>query len=91
MKQDRINQREWENPANWSDTLVGVYFSKRDTRIWVPKRVPSFGWTLNLGHPAGAWFLVALLALPPLLAGVLGRRNRGARSSDGHLPERPDY
>jgi uncharacterized membrane protein len=74
--QRKINQEEWESPANWSDTVVGVYFSKRDSRVWVPKRVPSFGWTVNLGHPAGAWWLVGLLALPPIAAALLGRRRR---------------
>ncbi len=24
---------------------MGVNFSKKDSRVWVPKRVPSFGWT----------------------------------------------
>jgi uncharacterized membrane protein len=75
MEQERINQREWENPANWSDSIVGVYFSKRDSRVWVPKRVPAFGWTLNLARPAGAWWLVGLLALPWLLA-ARARRKR---------------
>jgi uncharacterized membrane protein len=74
MTQDEINRAEWENPANWSDTLVGVYFSKRDTRVWVPKRRPSWGWTVNLGRPAGAWWLVGFLALPPLVASLLSRR-----------------
>lgn len=77
MTQDQINQAEWENTANWSSTLFGVYFSKRDTRVWVPKRIPSWGWTLNLGNPAAAWWLVGLLAVPPMVAGVLGRRKRG--------------
>jgi uncharacterized membrane protein len=74
MTQDEINRAEWENPANWSDSVVGIYFSKRDTRTWVPKRVPAFGWTLNLAHSAGAWWLVGLLAGPPLLMRLLGRR-----------------
>lgn len=76
MTQDQINQAEWENPANWSDTVVGVYFSKRDTRVWVPKRLPTWGWTINLGHPTGAWWLVGLLAAPTLIAGALARRTR---------------
>ncbi|MBA2669137.1 MAG: hypothetical protein H0U67_02065 [Gemmatimonadetes bacterium] len=75
-RQKKINQAEWENLGNWSDTVVGVYFSKKDSRVWVPKRVPSFGWTVNLGRPAGAWWLVGLLALPPIAAALLGRRRR---------------
>jgi uncharacterized membrane protein len=74
MEQDEINQEEWENSANWSDSIVGLYFSKRDSRIWVPKRVPSFGWTVSLGHPAGAWTLVGLLAAPWVVAAISRRR-----------------
>lgn len=73
MTQDEINRNEWENPANWSDSLIGIYFSKRDTRVWVPKRRPTWGWTLNLGQPAGAMWLVGLLAGPPLLTALLSR------------------
>lgn len=74
MTRDEVNRSEWENPANWSDTLVGVYFSKKDSRVWVPKRAPGIGWTINMGHPAGAWWLVALLAILPATAMLLGRR-----------------
>jgi uncharacterized membrane protein len=74
MTQDEINQAEWQDPANWSDSLVGIYFSKRDSRVWVPKRRPAWGWTLNLAHPAGAWTLVALLSAPWLIARFLPRR-----------------
>lgn len=76
MVQEQIDQAEWENPANWSDTIVGVYFSKRDSRVWVPKRTPSWGWTINLGHPAGAWWLVGLLAAGPVLAGLFRKAGR---------------
>jgi uncharacterized membrane protein len=76
MTQDEINRSEWEDPANWSDSLVGIYFSKRDTRVWVPKRRPTWGWTLNLGQPAGALWLVGLLAGPPLLTALLSRRRK---------------
>lgn len=51
MTQDEIDRAERENPANWSDILVGVYFSKRDSRTWVRKRPPGIGWTLDLGAP----------------------------------------
>lgn len=74
MTQDQINQAEWENPNNWSDTLVGMYFSKRDSRTWVRKRSPGLGWTLNLGHPAGAWWLIGLITVPPLLTRLWQRR-----------------
>jgi hypothetical protein len=81
MKQDEINQAEWHNPENWSDNIVGAFFSKRDKRVWVPKRRPGLGWTLNLGNRWGAWWLVGLLVVPPILSGLLaGRSRRSSRN-----------
>lgn len=72
MNQERINQAEWENPENWTDPKwLSVYFSKRDLRVWVPKRAPSLGWTINLGRPGGvAWLSVAVFGLPLLIIGI---------------------
>jgi uncharacterized membrane protein len=63
---DWANQAEWSNEANWSHPKFGIYFSKRDSRLWVPKKF-GWGWTLNMGHPQAAWWLVGLLALPWIL------------------------
>ena len=68
--QDEINQAEWENPDNWSgpDWMPIIYFSKRDSRRWVPnRRLPKASWNLNLGHSYGAWWLVAFLVGIPML------------------------
>jgi hypothetical protein len=77
MTQEEINRAEWENPENWSDNIVGAYLSKRNKRVWVPKRRAGFGWILNVGNRWGAWWLVGLLIIPPVLAGLLFRRTRG--------------
>ena len=67
-EQDQINRTEWENPANWSGPRsYGVYFSKRDTRIWVPKKNPAHGWTINLAHDAGVKWLTAFILTPPII------------------------
>ncbi|MGI5924241.1 MAG: DUF5808 domain-containing protein [Lentisphaeria bacterium] len=63
MNQREINQAEWRNPDNWS---VGFYFSKKDTRSWVPKQIPWMGWTLNLGNRAGALWMIGFLIGTPL-------------------------
>ena len=56
--QDEVNQAEWGNSDNWST----IYFSKKDSRTWVPKKNPKQGWTLNFGGSSGArwiyWFFV---------------------------------
>jgi uncharacterized membrane protein len=67
MSQHEINHQEWANPENWSDSLIGFYFSKRDSRTFVPKRNPSMGWTLNLAHSKGAWWMLALMIGPLLI------------------------
>ena len=65
MTQNEINETEWKNPDNWS---AGLYFCKRDSRVWVPKQVRSLGWTLNLGQRKGAMALVATIVGSILLA-----------------------
>jgi uncharacterized membrane protein len=73
MNQQMINQAEWENPDNWSGPAwLSVYFSKRDSRIWVPKQMPWMGWTVNLGRPGGvAWLVVTIIGLPLLVVLVI--------------------
>ena len=62
MNQQDINQAEWSKPENWSGPkLLGLYSSKSDTRLWVPKRTPALGWTINVGHPGGMAILVGIL------------------------------
>ena len=68
MNQQQINKMEWENPLNWSGPLwLCVYSSRKDTRTWVPKRIPAMGWTVNLGRKAGVAWLAGILAGIPLL------------------------
>ncbi len=66
MTQDEINDQEWKNPSNWSGGWAALYFSKKDTRTWVPKPIPWMGYTLNLGKPAGAYWLLGFLVGLPL-------------------------
>lgn len=77
MKQEEINQKEWENPDNWGGPKwFSVYFSKRDTRTWVPKQIPWMGlWckkaTPNLAHAWGMLSLFSVFVLIFLLAIVI--------------------
>lgn len=61
--QNVINQQEWENEGNWSGWLQ-TYRSERDTRLFVPKRNPRMGWTINFAHRGGWWYLLGLLIVP---------------------------
>lgn len=73
MKQDDINEMEWRNPNNWTwRGPLGLYASKRDTRLIVPKATPFMGWTLNFAHPRWVYVMVAI-ALAPLAFLLLHR------------------
>ena len=65
MDQMQINQAEWENPENWGGPRwFSIYFSKRDSRVWVKKQIPWMGWTLNLAHTGGVlWFTLIFVAI----------------------------
>ena len=65
MDQKEINETEWKNTDNWS---VGLYFSKKDTRTWVPKSIPCVGWTLSLATRSGAMWMIGFLIGLPLLS-----------------------
>ncbi|MDX1496607.1 MAG: DUF5808 domain-containing protein [Salinisphaeraceae bacterium] len=61
-QQASINQEEWNDPDNWGGPRgLEVYFSKRDSRIWVPKRIRWMGWTVNLAHTGGVLWLLAII------------------------------
>lgn len=62
--QKAINRAEWSNPDNWGGPRwISVYFSKKDSRTWVPKQIPWMGVTLNLAKTAGVVLLLLILVL----------------------------
>ncbi len=75
MTQEETNRAEWQNPENWGGPdWMAVYFSKCDTRTWVPKRLSWMGWTLNLARDGGVYWLAGFLAGIPtaiVLAAIL--------------------
>lgn len=72
MTQEEINTTEWQEPSNWSrPRWLGLYFSKKDNRAWVPKPVPLTGWTVNLAQPAGALSFLAIIGILILLIALL--------------------
>ena len=68
MDQKEINETEWKNPDNWSDQF---YFSKKDSRTWVPKSIPWMGWTLNIGRTTGAYGLLGIIIGLPIFVIVI--------------------
>ena len=71
MDKEVLNRKEWNNPRNWHLGILGIYFSKVDTRLFVPKSTPAFGWTFNFGHR----YIVLVLAglfMSPFIAFAIG-------------------
>ncbi len=87
MTQHEINLQEWANPENWSSGFIKAYFSKRDNRVFVPKRpwgigdkqpacypkISFRGTTVNFGNPRGlVWFhFLHFLILAPFVFFVI--------------------
>lgn len=67
MTQEEINKAEWMNEKNWKGGWLGIYKSSRDTRVWVPKRNPTMGITVNFAHRAGVLWLLGLVGIPVLI------------------------
>jgi uncharacterized membrane protein len=74
--QREINDAEWRNPENWAG--IGpfkAYFSKRDSRIWVPLLWNSRAFspaTINLGHRYGLFALSLLFYMIIGIVAVIG-------------------
>jgi len=48
-----------KNPNNWRGIF---YYNHQDTRLVVPKRYPSLGWTFNFANPLSYILLIGLIA-----------------------------
>ena len=67
MNQGTTVQEEWQKDENWGGPKWGeVYFSKKDPRIIVPKRIKWMGWTTNLAHTAGVLLFVGAFLESPV-------------------------
>jgi uncharacterized membrane protein len=67
MTQDEIDESEYQNPANWHGGSLGLYYSKRDSRAFVPKRPGAFGAAINFAHLSGVLFLAGILAFAGMM------------------------
>lgn len=58
-RQVEIDEAEWQNPANWHGP---IYFSRRDSRGFVPNRGRGTGPAINFARATGCGFVLATLA-----------------------------
>ena len=76
MPQSEIDDAEWRNASNWHGGWLGVYYSRVDSRSFVPKRNPIMGFTINFARTGGIVFLVVILgfAIAAIAVGASARR-----------------
>ena len=55
-----IQEDMWRNPENWRGAF---YYNKQDPRLFVPKLIRGFGWTLNFGSVYSYLFILVLILL----------------------------
>jgi uncharacterized membrane protein len=65
MSQVEIDDAEWKKAENWRGGMI--YFSRRDSRPFVPKRHADMGVTVNFAHRTGILFVAGVLAFAGLL------------------------
>lgn len=73
MTQPEIDDAEWHTPGNWHGGPLGLYFSRRDSRPFVPKR-SGLGATVNFARGAGVGFFLGVLAFAALLYALTSAR-----------------
>lgn len=55
-------RQDWDNPDNWK--WGAIYYNKNDKRLFVPKRNPNMGVTLNFALPLSFLVLIVIIILP---------------------------
>ena len=70
MNNNLTNDAEWNDKKNWRGGWIGIYSSVRDSRIWVPKKIPWMGWTLNVAHRK-SWYWIGLIIIILLIPIVI--------------------
>ncbi|MFM2136141.1 MAG: hypothetical protein RL021_1541 [Bacteroidota bacterium] len=70
---DQFNQ--WhKDPYNWKWGMI--YYNKKDPRVWLPKRNPVMGWTLNFAHRSAYIWLIGLMAIPLITMLLLSKAGK---------------
>ena len=63
--QEEINENEWMDPANWRAGIF--YYSEKDSRFWVPKRMMfgrrRFGGTPNFAQDSARKFMMIVVGV----------------------------
>jgi uncharacterized membrane protein len=66
---------KWHNdPKNWKWGLF--YFNKEDKRLFVDKRNPNLGGTINFAHPKSYLFFIGMICFFGLVVFMITLNNK---------------
>jgi uncharacterized membrane protein len=67
-------EENWhKDPKNWK--LSCIYYNKHDKRIFVPKRIPWMGITLNFAHTKSYITLIAIILFFGFITYMIAKNN----------------
>ena len=66
QKPSKETLEKWhKDPNNWK---LGIfYFNKRDKRIFPPKKLAQFGWTVNFANPISILAIILIITVTILI------------------------
>ena len=68
-EEDNAQYEKWEtDPDNWRWGVF--YYNPLDERLFLPKRIKQFGWTINFAHP-NCMRMLALIIVSLILIGLI--------------------
>ncbi len=70
---------EWEKDENWYGGWLGVYYAPSDRRVWVAKRPPRIGWTVNFARRISWVCVVVVLTSPVAIIAIANRLGANTR------------
>ncbi len=56
-----LNESMNKDPRSWKGYFF--YMNGNDSRIFVPKRIPALGWTLNFSNPLAYLILLVIIMI----------------------------
>lgn len=65
-KPSKETLEQWhKDPNNWK---LGIfYFNPKDKRVFPPKRIAQFGWTMNFANPISVLAIVVIIVATILI------------------------
>jgi len=58
------------DPDNYKWGLF--YWNPKDNRVFVPKRIRQFGWTLNFANPVSYFIILGILLFGYIMSSIFG-------------------